>query len=408
MRPLLLSLVHLSPAVLAGVAWLLTYALHSTVLLGAAWALVRWGRVRGEAAADLLWKAALLGGIVTASVGMMTGAHPLGLRLHLPSIGPVAVRASQMVYRPAEGPPVTREWMEAGPLLPVSVRVVALAVLAVWGTMAVLRVVRLVLAHRRLRRCLAGRRDVGGELARILAELMGGRPARLTCSELLPGPVALGRAEVCLPARVLEELSPGEQRSILAHEAAHLLRRDPLWLNLLTAVASVFAFQPLNALALRRYSEGAELLCDQWAVRATGRPAELARSIVRVAGWLAAMPSRAPLPARVEGGSPFVRRVQRLTARERDTSAASRWRGPAWMLLILAAVVAAAPSFAPPAPPPQPMRFVQITQPADSTHPRRTTFFRETPGDSTLRMRTMRPRRTEFREMRRIRREAIP
>ena len=40
-------------------AWLLTYALHSTVLLAAAALLTaRW--VRGEASRETLWKAALL------------------------------------------------------------------------------------------------------------------------------------------------------------------------------------------------------------------------------------------------------------------------------------------------------------------------------------------------------------
>ncbi|HLM66102.1 MAG TPA: hypothetical protein VK358_01180, partial [Longimicrobium sp.] len=60
---------------LAVAAWLLTYALHSTVLLCAAALLTaRW--VRGEAWRETLWKAALLGGIVTASVqsaGWMAG-----------------------------------------------------------------------------------------------------------------------------------------------------------------------------------------------------------------------------------------------------------------------------------------------------------------------------------------------
>ena len=47
--------------------WLLTYALHSTVLLGVAALLTaRW--VRGEAWRETLWKAALVGGLVTATV----------------------------------------------------------------------------------------------------------------------------------------------------------------------------------------------------------------------------------------------------------------------------------------------------------------------------------------------------
>ncbi|HET7463698.1 MAG TPA: M56 family metallopeptidase [Longimicrobium sp.] len=350
-----------SAVALAAVAWLLTYALHSTVLLGGAWALVRARVVRGEAAADLLWKAATVGGVVTATVQTVLRLGPLAGAIPLPVGGPMQVRYFRTVEVQAGGAPRMNEWLDSGPILPLAVRAVALAVLAAWITTGAVRVARLARAHLRLRRCLAGRREVDGEPARILAELLGPvgpRRVRLTCSEMLPGPVALGRAEICLPARVLTELAPAELHAILAHEAAHLLRRDPLWLNLLTAFACVFAFQPLNALALRRFREGAELLCDAWAVRATGRPAALARSIVRVAGWLSSVHPRAPLPAMVEGGSPFVDRVRRLTSRSIHTPPDASRRGAAWVLLLLSIVLAAAPSVA--APPQRPPTLVQL------------------------------------------------
>ncbi|HET7230641.1 MAG TPA: M56 family metallopeptidase [Longimicrobium sp.] len=346
----LLAVVELAALVLGGVAWLLTYTVHSTVLLGAAWALVRGRVVRGEAAADALWKAAALGGVVTATVQTALGLHPLAGRIPLPVAGPMGIRTLRVTQMPS-GVPVSRTWFEPGPILPLAVRAVALAVLVAWIAIAAVRVTRLARAHLRLRRCLAGRREVTGEPARTLAALLGARGprgVRLTCSDLLPGPVALGRAEICLPTRVLAELPEAELHAILAHEAAHLLRRDPLWLNVLTAVACVFAFQPLNALALRRFREGAELLCDGWAVRATGRPAALARSIVRVAGWMTDVAARAPLPAMVEGGSPFVARVQRLAAHRGDPPMDGSRFGGAWVPLLLAAVLAAAPSIAPP------------------------------------------------------------
>src|SRR5256885_14875906 len=48
-------------------AWLLTYVIHSTVLLGIAWLLTR--RFRGDpAASDLLWKVALLASLVTGTI----------------------------------------------------------------------------------------------------------------------------------------------------------------------------------------------------------------------------------------------------------------------------------------------------------------------------------------------------
>ena len=60
-------------------AWLLTYALHSTLLLGLAWALGRWV-VRAHAAREVLWKAALLGGLLTATVQVAAGFEPLAGR----------------------------------------------------------------------------------------------------------------------------------------------------------------------------------------------------------------------------------------------------------------------------------------------------------------------------------------
>src|SRR6185437_12150944 len=48
-------------------AWLLTYLIHSSVLLGLVWLLTRRGRLE-PAASDLLWKVALLAGLVTGTI----------------------------------------------------------------------------------------------------------------------------------------------------------------------------------------------------------------------------------------------------------------------------------------------------------------------------------------------------
>src|SRR5688572_2157063 len=63
-------------------AWLATYALHSTLLLGAAWALTRWV-VRAHGAREVIWKAALLGGLLSASVQVAAGFEPLLGRLNI-------------------------------------------------------------------------------------------------------------------------------------------------------------------------------------------------------------------------------------------------------------------------------------------------------------------------------------
>src|SRR5881396_169768 len=48
-------------------AWLLTYLIHSTVLLGIAWFVTRRRRLE-PAASDLLWKVALLASLVTGTI----------------------------------------------------------------------------------------------------------------------------------------------------------------------------------------------------------------------------------------------------------------------------------------------------------------------------------------------------
>src|SRR5256714_998277 len=48
-------------------AWLLTYLIHSSALLGLAWLVTRRRRLE-PAASDLIWKVALLAGLVTGTI----------------------------------------------------------------------------------------------------------------------------------------------------------------------------------------------------------------------------------------------------------------------------------------------------------------------------------------------------
>jgi len=139
------------------------------------------------------------------------------------------------------------------------------------------------------------------------------RDVRLTVSEDLSSPVALGAGEICLPARALSELDPIRMESILAHELAHLVRRDPMWLTIARVIEAVFFFQPLNGLARRRMQEAAEFASDAWASARVARPLDLAHCLARVAEWTIAAP-RLPVPAMAERrGRVLVRRVERLT-----------------------------------------------------------------------------------------------
>ncbi|MEM7308196.1 MAG: M56 family metallopeptidase [Planctomycetota bacterium] len=67
---------------LLALAWLLTYLIHSTLLLGGTWLVV--SRRRLEASwQDRLWKLALVGGLITATVQVGAGLEPFGGRVLL-------------------------------------------------------------------------------------------------------------------------------------------------------------------------------------------------------------------------------------------------------------------------------------------------------------------------------------
>src|SRR5215213_3015575 len=73
-------------------AWLLTYALHGTVLLGIAAAATLGARLH-ESVRETIWKAALVGALVTASLAAWRPGAA-GLTLTLPRTEPTGAAAS--------------------------------------------------------------------------------------------------------------------------------------------------------------------------------------------------------------------------------------------------------------------------------------------------------------------------
>src|SRR4029450_4735750 len=105
-----------------------------------------------------------------------------------------------------------------------------------------------------------------------------------SCSRTLRGPVAVAR-EICVPVRALRELPDDEFRALLAHEAAHVVRRDAAWLMIAAAVRALGWWQPLNLVAAARLRLAMELCCDERAAAEPHERAALARCLITVAEW---------------------------------------------------------------------------------------------------------------------------
>jgi len=170
-------------------------------------------------------------------------------------------------------------------------------------------------------------------LDRLLRERGVRRRVRLACSATTSEPSAGGilRWIIVVPPEIELQLTPSEQHALLAHELAHLVRRDPLWLWIGTALCWCLPFQPLNFLAVRRWRQPAEELCDDWAIAGGVKPLTLANCLTRVAEW-----RFSPMPVGLTadiGKSRFARRISRLVDHE---SSRDHWSRPARQRLLFA------------------------------------------------------------------------
>jgi len=215
---------------------------------------------------------------------------------------------------------------------------------------------RLILIGR-----LADRRPVNdGPLAATLAELRSStgyrRRVHLTMARTISSPVALGLSEICVPELALSELGMEQQRSMLAHELAHLARRDSLWLAGASVIERLFFFQPLNRLARRELETSAEFLSDEWAMRKTGSAVSLAKCLATVAEWIQAYPLGVPVAGLAERRSLLVSRIARLLEGRLSQHPASRIGWALVATLGVVVTVAAAPRVSSPPDPLSAMR----------------------------------------------------
>jgi HEAT repeat protein/beta-lactamase regulating signal transducer with metallopeptidase domain len=331
-------------------AWLLTYAIHSTVLLSLAWLLVR-ARRWSPAASELLWKSALLGGIVTASLQLWLDVRPAGtVLLQRPAVtspaatAPIAQSKPSAPKRASELPGELESRDERpGPAITMTT---SSAIVVAWGLIALILGLsdvarRLILVGR-----LGDRRTVpDGRLLEMLTELAddaGVHPTPLlTSTSRISSPIALGIREICVPDTALTDLDVEQQRSLLAHELAHLARRDPVWLGFASLIERIFWIQPLNRVANRQIAASVEFLCDDWAVHRTGSGVPLARCLAQVAEWIQASPLGVPVAGMAEERSLLVSRVARLVEGARPTTHSRRGLAIAAVAVLVATILLA-------------------------------------------------------------------
>ncbi len=378
-------------------AFLLTYLIHSTLLLGAAWLAMRAWRHAKPETRELMWKAALVGAVLTSSLATLMRLPRLGLDFAISSDDrppielaryaalpdtpahelPTTVAAQEEGIAPTNVSPAKFDVNDRAPTREASVTQtstvipshtsdlkqssltwsVAMPPLIVFWLLgcavAFTRLARRFVDLRRLRRASRpADRDLS-QLVQQTAAQMGLRgyvDIRL-CGQLF-GPMVAGllRWRLFLPERFVANLDRQQLKALLAHELAHLTRRDPWWNLVGELICGVFFFQPLNFVARRQIRIQAEFLADRRSAATLEGGLGLARCLTAMAEWSLRLPKNARRinPVAVGMGayrSTFGQRIHQLLSPPNEGGMNSRFRlfYAAWLLVALALVPFVAP-----------------------------------------------------------------
>lgn len=158
----------------------------------------------------------------------------------------------------------------------------------------------------------------------------------------VPQVVGGGAAAILLPAGFLAGLSPAQAEAIVAHELAHLVRRD-FWLNALQTLAeALFFFHPAVFAMSGHIRRERERACDDFAVERTGDALGYAKALATLAGAWPATPALA-----ADGHEPgdLAARIGRVLGRPARRARGARL-APGGLLVFAAAMAVYAGLFA--------------------------------------------------------------
>ncbi len=191
-------------------------------------------------------------------------------------------------------------------------------ILIFWVVGTVVVVARRVVGIARFGRSVAGARPAPDWLvaeAGAIGDRLGIRPPPVLVVPVDGSPLlwCLGRPRLFVPDRLIGRLAADRWPGILAHELAHLIRRDHWVVRLELLAEAAWWWNPLFWLVRRRLRDEADRACDARVVRALpGRRFAYAEALVEVCEHLS-RPSIAP-PALGVGGDGASRSLEaRLT-----------------------------------------------------------------------------------------------
>ncbi|MEX2140142.1 MAG: M56 family metallopeptidase [Pirellulales bacterium] len=146
------------------------------------------------------------------------------------------------------------------------------------------------------------------------------------------------RPLVVLPSKLLAELSPAQREALIAHELAHVRRRDYLirWLEVFALV--LWWWNPVAWFARRKLREAEEECCDAWVVWALpGARRSYGEAMLATIEFLTDVPKLPALAESAFGSSSYKRRIEMIM--KRNMNCRMSWAALAMVLLLAIAVL---------------------------------------------------------------------
>ena len=151
--------------------------------------------------------------------------------------------------------------------------------------------------------------------------------------------------QILLPEGLLGRLAPLEVQALIAHELAHVCRRDHWVRRFELLVSALFWWHPVTWWARRAMRQAAEESCDAWVVHALpGHAQAYAKGLLKTVEFVVDAQSPVPALACGAGGAKHLRERLTMILTERVAQPSSRRQR--WLLALLAgALLFVVPTF---------------------------------------------------------------
>lgn len=209
----------------------------------------------------------------------------------------------------------------------------ALPLIVLWTIVALWLLSRLSVGVLRMRRLKASAEHLEDLPQSLLAMARAVRGTRIAVSDLIPAPCAAGFARplVLLPRSFVEYARGDELIAVVAHELAHLRRRDDFVQLAQRIGTSIFCINPVMGLISRRVDFYREAACDDEVVDSKASALRYAECLATILSRTV-QPANGAAPALVQGHRQMRARVERLVNWKEGT----RNMGRAAILIALA------------------------------------------------------------------------